>query len=121
MLDRQKGHLFPDALEFRHYVVRDERGAVVLAVMLRPEGPVPTEVAEIYDRIFPFMADVGYHSPTSNGGEFNEDCPVLGCHCYYDGSGMAAQPFRDLFVADDDEGIFSELEMLHKIEFGGTP
>lgn len=77
--------------------------------------------AHIFD-VQPMAADLGYHSlvPQYEGqGVMDEACPVLdGRPCYYGGSGLAAEPVRDAFLAEGDAAVWRALEMQYKELFG---
>lgn len=60
----------------------------------------------------PIPADLGYHSPTPvyDGQQCNE-CDLLpGKKCYYDGSGLNAEPVFKLLVEKGDEAVWKFLE-----------
>ena len=70
----------------------------------------------------PIPADLGYHSykPMYEGQDVMEhDCPILGGKpCYYDGSGLNAQPMFDLLCEQGDEALWEALEKYYHQTFG---
>ena len=65
--------------------------------------------------------DLGYHSPKPM---YEEDktmgpCEYLdGRPCYYDGSGLAAEPIRDRLLAEGDVAVWEELTRYYVRVFG---
>ncbi len=67
--------------------------------------------------------DLGYHSPTPRAGgqEPMSNCDILGRRCYYDGSGLNADPvLRDL-VRQGMPGVWAALEAYYRDTFEETP
>ena len=65
--------------------------------------------------MFPMAADLGYHArvPQYEGAEewgLHERCEYLTGRCYYDGSGLQAQPVLDRFIRDGEQAIWDALE-----------
>lgn len=62
----------------------------------------------------PMPADLGYHSPipTYEGQEEwgRDNCELLGCRCYYDGSGLNAERIYEVLLREGSEGVWRELE-----------
>lgn len=62
----------------------------------------------------PMPADLGYHSPIPvyEGHEDygRDDCELIGCRCYYDGSGLNAERIYEVLRREGDEGVWRELE-----------
>jgi len=60
----------------------------------------------------PLGADVGYHSPTSMYESQNsDDCHLLkGGKCYYDGSGLKAEKWVDIWLKEGNDKIWEMLE-----------
>lgn len=56
-------------------------------------------------------ADLGYHWPTARyEGQESRECEYLpGGHCYYDGSGLAAEEIVLPFLTDGPAGVWREL------------
>ncbi len=67
----------------------------------------------------PMGYDVGYHSPTPmyEGQTSMGDCDILGCECYYDGSGLRAEEWYKIFLAEGYESIWKLLEDDYKERF----
>ena len=60
----------------------------------------------------PKAFDLGYHSRepiTGHETEFDE-CDILGGKCYYDGSGLQAEPILEKFLREGEEAVWEELE-----------
>ena len=58
-------------------------------------------------------ADVGYHSPEPiyEGQEpLTEDCTLTGGICYYDGSGLRAEEWKDIWLREGTDKIWEMLE-----------
>lgn len=74
-----------------------------------------------YDPFKPMGADIGYHAyaPQYEGQTAMEDCDILGCDCYYDGSGLRADEFMPEFLSGGSDAVWSMLEEEYKIRFGG--
>lgn len=69
----------------------------------------------------PLPVDLGYHSPVARyeGQEpISDDCPILGGRCWYDGSGLRAQPVFDRLVAEGDPAVWRYLEDEYEAVFG---
>jgi hypothetical protein len=61
----------------------------------------------------PQPVDLGYHSPVPRyeGQEPREACDYLdGKPCYFDGSGLNAQPVFERLLAEGDKGVWDALE-----------
>lgn len=68
-------------------------------------------------------ADLGYHSkvPQYDGQEvMKECCDLLGCACYYDGSGLNAEPILDVLLREGSDGVWRELERYYAETFAPT-
>lgn len=70
-------------------------------------------------RFLPMAADLGYHSraETEYGSHF-EECDLLGTECWYDGSGLNAEPVFDRLLREGDEAVWDELEQYYTRTFG---
>ncbi len=69
----------------------------------------------------PNPADLGYHShePMYEGQEpMHSDCHVLGGKCYYDGSGLSAEPVFEVLLREGSDGVWCELERYYDEVFG---
>lgn len=64
----------------------------------------------------PMGFDVGYHSPTPMyEGQTQMDCDLLPeGKCYYDGSGLRANEWFEIFMEKGDEAIWKLLEEKYK-------
>jgi hypothetical protein len=63
--------------------------------------------------VMPMAADLGYHSPVAQyeGQEpVSDSCELLGGTCYYDGSGLNAQPVFDILITEGEEACWKALE-----------
>lgn len=64
--------------------------------------------------MFPIAADLGYHArvPQFEGQEdyARDDCDILGGRCYYDGSGLRAEPVMTEFIRNGETAIWAALE-----------
>ncbi len=70
--------------------------------------------------IYPMPADLGYHSrkPVYDDQKPRENCHVLdGQPCYYDGSGLNAEPVFDLLVTEGHEAVWVALENYYQETF----
>lgn len=69
--------------------------------------------------LYPFPTDLGYHSPVPRyEGQISYSCDLLpGKKCYYDGSGLNAQPVYETLVREGDEAMWNELEEYYKSVF----
>jgi len=65
--------------------------------------------------------DVGYHSPDPmfDGHTISQEkCEHLGGKpCYYDGSGLKAEEWMEIFLREGDDAIWSRLEEYYKQTF----
>ena len=69
----------------------------------------------------PLPWDVGYHSrvPRNEGQKPMGPCEYLdGAVCYYDGSGLQADPIRDALLERGDAGVWAALEERYIRTFG---
>ncbi len=69
----------------------------------------------------PMPADLGYHSPHAmyEGQTQTDNCPWLdGKPCFYDGSGLQADPIFALLVEKGGEAVWKELERRYRGLFG---
>lgn len=68
-------------------------------------------------------ADVGYHSPTpmyENQSPMGE-CEIIGCECYYDGSGLHAEEvWEEWQEIGEWEWIWGKLEKIWNNYFGAS-
>ena len=80
------------------------------------------EKFRIHALFSPMPADLGYHSPKPkyDGQEStSEKCPYLdGKPCYYDGSGLNAEPVYEILVREGSDGVWKRLEEYYVQVFG---
>jgi hypothetical protein len=63
--------------------------------------------------VYPMAADLGYHSPKPrHKGQTlaQKDCEILHSPCYYDGSGLNAEPIMAKLIAEGSEAVWQALE-----------
>lgn len=69
---------------------------------------------------FPMAADLGFHWKTNPWGDADfggkmPDCDWLGgAGCYYDGSGLNAEPVMARFIAEGFDAVWEELERYYR-------
>lgn len=71
----------------------------------------------------PLPADLGYHSPTAryaNQRVQSDDCPVIGGPCYYDGSGLNAEPVYERLLREGSDGVWKALEEYYAETFAAS-
>lgn len=86
-----------------------EAGAVQFVMNTGWVPGLPARPAGLY----PYAVDLGYHWPTSRyeGMSRFEDCDVLGDGgCFYDGSGLNAEPVMQAFIRDGEPAVWAALE-----------
>lgn len=68
----------------------------------------------------PMPADLGYHSKTPHyeGQYLTSDCQYIEGGCYYDGSGLNAEPVYQILLTEGSDGVWKYLEQYHKEIFG---
>ncbi len=61
---------------------------------------------------FPLAADLGYHAATPMYEDQwrMDECDILGIPCYYDGSGLNAEPVLELLQTEGREATWERLE-----------
>ena len=111
------------------FVLKGDRGAVQFVLFTswylphvqaeldsKPLGELP------YMFHKPLPADLGYHSltPRYEGQKpMADSCPYLdGKPCYYDGSGLNAEPVYERLLREGDIGVWTALEDFYKKIFG---
>jgi hypothetical protein len=69
----------------------------------------------------PQPLDIGYHSkkPRYEGQDPRENCSVIGCTCYYDGSGLYAEEWVEGFRHGGTEWLWPRLEQYYRHIFEG--
>lgn len=70
---------------------------------------------------FPMAADLGYHwktYPHGDGGDESwgrmDECEWLPGGCWYDGSGLNAEPVMRRFIAEGMDAVWAELESYYR-------
>jgi hypothetical protein len=84
-------------------------------------GYEPTYKGMSSSDLFPMAVDVGYHSHKRmyKGQTVGSDkCGVIGGRCFYDGSGLNAEPVMAKFLNKGEEALWKELEKYYKEIFG---
>lgn len=108
-----------------YFVLKGDRGAVQFLIFTGWQLPHVQEELRgnaRLDSLFPMAADLGYHSlvPRYEGHTCMGECEWLdGKPCYYDGSGLHAEPVFERLLQEGDEGVWSELEDYYREIFGG--
>lgn len=90
-----------------------ERGAVQFVLYTDWHLPhVDRELRAKGSKLSPTPADLGYHSfiPLYEGQCEQAKCNVLGCKCFYDGSGLNAEPIYEILLREGSEGVWTALE-----------
>jgi hypothetical protein len=97
------------------WIVKGDRGAVQWVVYTN--WYLPHVVAEWKAKGAhmpgPIPADLGYHSPVPfyEDQQSQGECKFLdGKVCYYDGSGLNANPLWEKFIREGGEAVWKELE-----------
>jgi hypothetical protein len=115
------------------FVLKGPLGAVQFLLMTNWQLPHVTEEFlkrpvqdETHLRCFylPLPADLGYHSPkpTYKGQKSMGPCEYLdGKPCYYDGSGLNAEPVYERMLKEGSKGVWAELEDYYKSTFERDP
>lgn len=70
----------------------------------------------------PVGYDLGYHArePQYEGQRPHGECEYLGCACYYDGSGLAADELVEGFLNGGDDWVWNRLEAYYQCRFEGA-
>lgn len=72
----------------------------------------PQPIPALHDK-FPMAADLGHHWDTSTyeGEKSMDECDVRpGGKCFYDGSGLRAEPVLAVLLKDGSDGVWAALE-----------
>lgn len=104
------------AVEMR-WVVRGRLGAIQFLMYTGwhlPHVAVELRTKQAPDFSFeaPIAADLGYHSPVPRYADqkpMSRKCDILGGTCYYDGSGLHAQPIMDMLIEKGGDAVWDEL------------
>lgn len=94
------------------FVLQGEKGAVQF--LMYTDWFLPeTEASPALSRLTPMAADLGYHSiakPDYMAVADDRDCDLLPSgRCYYDGSGLMAEPVLERLLREGDEGVWAAL------------
>ena len=109
------------------FLLKGERGATQFLIFTNWQLPHVQKELRVDmrpDKYFifePMAADLGYHSPVPiyEGQSSLGACPVLdGKDCYYDGSGLNAEPVYKILLEKGHEGVWKELEEYYVLTFG---
>lgn len=63
--------------------------------------------------LFPMPVDLGYHARVplyENQPLTAKDCPIIDGPCYYDGSGLNAEPVFEVFLREGSPGVWGALQ-----------
>ena len=113
-------------VEMRWYLIGD-KGAVQFVVFtnwMLPEVQTEIDYKPVtsgggrHTLHKPMPADVGYHTlePQYEGQEPYGECNLLdGKVCYYDGSGLAAEPMFEKLLRGGHEAVWAEMEKLYRV------
>ena len=78
-----------------------------------------------FDKIYPEGYDLGYHSRTPHyEGQrpiSKTKCDILDGECYYDGSGLNAEPLVEPFLREGDAAVWRELTAYYEQVFTPAP
>lgn len=112
------------------FVLRGKRGATQFLVYTDWHLPhVQRELRErrfdfgvMLDEIQPMGADIGYHAyqPQYEGQRPMDNCDILGCPCYYDGTSLGASEFVPEFLAGGSDAVWKKLEEVYRGRFGNN-
>jgi len=66
--------------------------------------------------------DLGYHAYEAQyeGQDPHSDCHLLGCECFYDGSGLQADEMIEGFLAGGTEWLWPKLAEVYRARFDGA-
>lgn len=127
---RRTNHYGVHGVDLR-FVLRGPKGAVQFCIFTNWHLPEVTEELKgrRYDAIQgdyhwmerPMPSDLGYHSPVplyDGQGIVTEECPYLdGKPCFYDGSGLNAEPVFERLLREGDAGVWDALEKYYERTF----
>ena len=110
------------------FILKDDTGKGAVQFMLFTGWYLPHVEKEFTnhphrDTFFkPMPADKGFHSPHriyKRQKSMTKKCPYLnGKPCYYDGSGLNAEPLYQILLKEGSEGVWKALEKYWNIMFG---
>jgi len=116
------------------FVLKGKKGAVQFVLFTNWQLPHVTEESvtrtlknqnnlDKYDikcHFLPSPADLGYHSlkPMYTDQSRRESCEYLdGKPCYYDGSGLDAEPVYEILLREGSDGVWKKLEDYYNATF----
>jgi len=82
-----------------------------------------TKPQSILSSFQPQAADLGYHAKRRQykGQEKRKDCHLLKNGCYYDGSGLNAEPVLKLLIGQGSDAVWARLEKEYYERFDYLP
>lgn len=101
------------------FILKGKRGATQFVVFTDWYPPsvqrehFEKQLDHKYFDVRPMAVDLGYHArtPQYEGQKSMGPCEYLdGAECYYDGSGLNAEPVRNMLLMCGDEAVWKELE-----------
>lgn len=105
------------------FLLKGERGVVQFVIYTG--WYLPQNHPATHPEHFPMAADIGYHSyvPLYEGQKcLNGSCRYLdGKPCYYDGSGLQAEDFLKVMIAEGGETMWKKMEEWYNNHFGEIP
>jgi len=103
-------------MEFRLYLIGDKGAVQYVYYSAQYLKHVSDEMAESIlkkgsTKYHPFSgmaADLGYHSPKPmfEGQSPSKNCHLIGCDCYYDGSGLNASSYEETFLSGGSDAMW---------------
>lgn len=109
------------------FLLKGPEGAVQFLLSTNWHLPhIQSELEGRVDHLFchPLPADLGYHSPVPRYERHEPltlNCDVLGGGpCYYDGSGLNAEPVYERLLREGSAGVWAALEEYYKEIFEET-
>lgn len=96
-----------------YFAVASEEGAVSVSFIINAWGH-PGERGGLPDLPNPTAELLAYHRPREAVEGWAETCSWLNRPCEEEVSYLDAEPFQELLFEDCDEGVFLELERLHR-------
>lgn len=84
--------------------------------------PIRKRISDPDEPRKPTGYDLGYHSPKPmyEGQTSQANCDILGCACFYDGSGLNADLLIEGFLARGSDWIWGQLREYYEHTFNGS-
>lgn len=82
----------------------------------------PLDIFDISVLYHPMATDLGYHSKVQmyeSQTPIKNDCKYTGGPCYYDGSGLNAEPMLRLLIEQGSDAVWKRLEEEYRYRFEG--